>query len=54
MLAIFSGVLTVLLLFTVPETLKDRLLSVKARRLRKSSGNQEWFAPRKLSSVRSD
>lgn len=44
-LAIFSGVLTILLAFTVPETLRDRLLLVKARKLRRSTGDFKWFAP---------
>ena len=47
-LAIFAGVCLIVIIFTVPETYAPAILVTKARRLRKETGEERWYAPRKL------
>lgn len=44
-MCIWSGIMTLLVLFFVPETYEPILLKKKAIRLRKTTGDQRYFAP---------
>ncbi|ORX38301.1 hypothetical protein BD324DRAFT_655675 [Kockovaella imperatae] len=44
-LTIFAGVCLLIILFTVPETYAPAILVVKAKRLRKETGEERWYAP---------
>lgn len=46
-LTLFAGFCFLVIVFTVPETYAPQLLLLKAKRLRKETGEQRWFAPRK-------
>ena len=45
-LAIFSGVCLVIIVLGVPETYAPAILVVKAKKLRKTTGEDRWYAPR--------
>jgi multidrug resistance protein len=44
-MSIFAGVCTLQIIFTIPETYEPILLVEKAKRLRKETGNQSYYAP---------
>ncbi|RSH82295.1 hypothetical protein EHS25_006005 [Saitozyma podzolica] len=44
-LTIFAGVCLVIIIFTVPETYAPMILVTKAKRLRKETGEERWYAP---------
>lgn len=44
---IFAGVCTLLVIFTLPETYAPVILANKAKKLRKETGEERWYAPRK-------
>lgn len=46
-LTIFAGFCFFVILFFVPETYAPALLMVKARKMRKETGEERWYAPRK-------
>jgi len=43
--ALFAGVCTILIIFTLPETYAPKLLVQKAQRIRKQTGDNRYFAP---------
>ena len=44
-MSIFAGVCTIQIVFTLPETYAPIILVEKAKRLRKETGNQSYYAP---------
>jgi hypothetical protein len=44
-LTIFAGFCFALVAFALPETYGPKILATKAKRLRKETGQQEWYAP---------
>jgi multidrug resistance protein len=44
-LTMFAGVCLVLIVFTLPETYAPIILAKKAKRLRKETGDDRWYAP---------
>lgn len=50
-LTLFAGFCGLLVLFTVPETYTPKILAHKAKRLRKETGDDRYWAPREHISV---
>jgi len=46
-LAIFAGVCLVVIVFGVPETYAPQILVKRAKKIRKETGENQWYAPRK-------
>ena len=45
-MTIFAGSCGVIIFFTVPETYAPKILATKAKKLRKETGEERWYAPR--------
>lgn len=45
-LTIFAGICFLIIVFFVPETYAPAILMEKAKRLRKETGDDRWYAPR--------
>lgn len=45
---IFAGVCLILVVFTLPETYAPTILARKAKKLRKETGDDRWYAPSEL------
>ncbi|TFY78879.1 hypothetical protein EWM64_g5132 [Hericium alpestre] len=50
-LTIFSGVCFILVIFTMPETYGPAILVAKAKKLRKDTGDDRWYAPLEANTV---
>lgn len=47
-LTLFAGFCLGVIIFTIPETYAPTILVHKAKRMRKETGQSEWYAPREL------
>jgi hypothetical protein len=45
-LTIFAGFCLAIIVFTVPETYTPIILVKKAKKMRKDTGDERWYAPR--------